>query len=314
MTPTSYGKNEPRLRSDLEAAVGQVIYNPFKRPLTSMELRDLLPGCDGYIAGLDFIDRAALECADQLKVIARYGIGVDRIDIAAAAEKSIVVTNTPFANAVSVAELAIGMILALARSIPFLTADTRTGGWSRLVGVTLEGKTFGVVGLGEIGKQVALRLRAFDCILLAHDPKPDANFAAANGIELVTLDELASRADFLSFHCSLNPETRGMVNKSFLAQVKPGAFLINTARGELIDEAALFEALQNGHLRGAALDTFTLEPPGKDNPLFGLPQVIATPHCGAHTDGAMSAMGWGALRDCLAVLRGEKPMHPISIN
>ena len=313
MTPTSYGKNEPRLRSDLEAAVGQVIYNPFKRPLTSMELRDLLPGCDGYIAGLDFIDRAALECADQLKVIARYGIGVDRIDIAAAAEKSIVVTNTPFANAVSVAELAIGMILALARSIPFLSADTRTGGWSRLVGVTLEGKTFGVVGLGEIGKQVALRLRAFDCILLAHDPTPDANFTAANGIELVTLDELASRADFLSFHCSLNPETRGMVNKSFLAQVKPGAFLINTARGELIDEAALFEALQNGQLRGAALDTFTLEPPGKDNPLFGLPQVIATPHCGAHTDGAMSAMGWGALHDCLAVLRGEKPMHPISI-
>ena len=313
MTPTSYGKNEPRLRSDLEAAVGQVIYNPFKRPLTSMELRDLLPGCDGYIAGLDFIDRAALECAAQLKVIARYGIGVDRIDIAAAAEKSIVVTNTPFANAVSVAELAIGMILALARSIPFLTADTRTGGWSRLVGVTLEGKTFGVVGLGEIGKQVALRLRAFDCILLAHDPTPDANFAAANGIELVTLDELASRADFLSFHCSLNPETRGMVNKSFLAQVKPGAFLINTARGELIDEAALFEALQNGQLRGAALDTFTLEPPGKDNPLFGLPQVIATPHSGAHTDGAMSAMGWGALHDCLAVLRGEKPMHPISI-
>ena len=313
MTPTSYGKNEPRLRSDLEAAVGQVIYNPFKRPLTSMELRDLLPGCDGYIAGLDFIDRAALECAAQLKVIARYGIGVDRIDIAAAAEKSIVVTNTPFANAVSVAELAIGMILALARSIPFLTADTRTGGWSRLVGVTLEGKTFGVVGLGEIGKQVALRLRAFDCILLAHDPTPDANFTAANGIELVTLDELASRADFLSFHCSLNPETRGMVNKSFLAQVKPGAFLINTARGELIDEAALFEALQNGQLRGAALDTFTLEPPGKDNPLFGLPQVIATPHSGAHTDGAMSAMGWGALHDCLAVLRGEKPMHPISI-
>jgi phosphoglycerate dehydrogenase-like enzyme len=290
-----------------------VIYNPFERPLTSSEVGALLPGCDGYIAGLDYIDRAAIDRADQLKVIARYGIGVDRIDLAAAAEKSIVVTNTPFANAVSVAELTIGMILSLARSIPALTADTRTGGWSRIAGITLEGKTVGLVGLGSVGKQVALRLRAFDCTLLAYDPAADADFAAANRIELVALEDVISQADFLSLHCSLLPVTRGMVNASFLAQVKPGAYLINTARGELIDEAALIEALQNGHLRGAALDAFAQEPPGKDNPLLALPQVIATPHSGAHTDGAMNAMGWGALHDCLAVLRGEEPEYPVNL-
>jgi phosphoglycerate dehydrogenase-like enzyme len=313
VTPTSYGKNEPRLRSEIEAAVGQVIYNPFDRPLTSTEVGALLPGCDGYIAGLDYIDRAALERADQLKVIARYGIGVDRVDLAAANEKSIIVTNTPFANAVSVAELTIGMIFALARSIPALTFDTRAGGWSRLSGVTLEGKTVGLIGLGAIGKQVALRLRAFDCTLLAYDPAGDVEFAAANRIELVALDEVISRADFISLHCSLLSATRGMVNAAFLSRVKPGAFLINTARGELIDEVALFEALNSGQLRGAALDAFVQEPPGKDNPLLMLPQVIATPHCGAHTDGAMSAMGWGALRDCLAVLRGEKPTYPVNL-
>jgi phosphoglycerate dehydrogenase-like enzyme len=311
VTATSYGKTDPRLRSELEAAVGQVIYNPFVRPLTSEEVSALLPGCDGYIAGLDFIDRAALEHADQLKVIARYGTGVDRVDLAAAADKSIVVTNTPFANSVSVAELTMGMILSLARSIPALTADTRAGGWSRIAGMTLEGKTVGLIGLGSVGKQVALRLRAFDCALIAYDPAADADFAAENRIDLVTLEEVISRSDFISLHCPLLPATRNMVNASFLARVKPGAFLINTARGELIEEAALCEALQSGRLRGAALDAFTQEPPEKDNPLLALPQVIATPHAGAHTDGAMNAMGWGALHDCLAVLRGDKPIYPV---
>lgn len=312
MTPTSYGKNDPRLRSELEATVGLVIYNPFGRPLTSPEVSALLPGCDGYIAGLDFIDRAALDHADQLKVIARYGTGVDRVDLAAAAEKSIVVTNTPFANSVSVAELTLGMILSLARSIPTLTEHTRAGDWPRRTGVTLERKTVGLIGLGSVGKEVAVRLRAFDCILIATDPAADAEFAAANRIDLVTLEEVISSSDFISLHCPLLPATRNMVNASFLAGVKPGAFLINTARGELIDEAALCEALQSGRLRGAALDAFAQEPPEKDNPLLALPQVIATPHSGAHTDGAMNAMGWDALHDCLAVLRGEKPAYAVN--
>ncbi len=311
VTPTSYGRSDPRLRAELEAAVGEVIYNTTGRPLTSEELRVLLPGCDGYIAGLDVIDRAALEAADRLKIIARYGVGVDNVDLTAAAEKSIVVTNTPLANASSVAELTIGLMLALARSLPALVMQTKAGQWPRTTGLTLEGKTIGLIGLGAIGKQVALRLRCFGCRIVAYDPAADAAFAAAHGVALGSLDEVLRQADFLSLHVPLTPETRGMVNAGFLARMKPGAFLINTARGEIVDEAALLEALQNGHLRGVALDVFSRQPPDPHHPLLALPQVIATPHCGAHTDGALNAMGWGALRDCLAVLRGEEPAHRV---
>lgn len=311
VTPTSYGRSDPRLRAELEAAVGEVIYNTLGRPLTSEELRALLPGCDGYIAGLDVIDRAALEAADRLKVIARYGVGIDNIDLAAAAEKSIVVTNTPLANASSVAELTIALMLALARSLPTLVAQTKAGQWPRTIGLTLEGKTVGLIGLGAIGKQVARRLRCFGCRIVAYDPAADAAFAAAHGVELSSLDEVLRQADFLSLHVPLTSETRGMVNTQFLARMKPGAFLINTARGEIVDETALLEALQSGHLRGAALDVFSRQPPDPNHPLLALPQVIATPHCGAHTDGALNAMGWGALRDCLAVLRGEEPAHRV---
>ena len=311
VTPRSYGQNDPQLRADLEEAVGEVVYSAGSRPLTSEEMQNLLPGCHGYIAGLDTIDRAVLQAADQLKVIARYGVGVDKVDLTAAREMGIVVTNTPAANAVAVAELTVGLMLSLARSIPQANAATKAGGFPRLEGVALEGKVVGLLGLGAIGKQVARRLRGFDCTVLAFDTAPDERFAQARGVGLRTRAEVVSRADFLSLHLPVLPETRGLVNAAFLHQMKRGAFLINTARGELVDEAALLEALRSGHLRGAALDAFATEPPPPDHPLLALPQVIATPHTGAHTDGATNAMGRMALRDCLAVLRGEEPAHRV---
>ena len=311
VTPRSYGQNDPQLRADLEEAVGEVVYSAGSRPLTSEEMRNLLPGCHGYIAGLDTIDRAVLQAADQLKVIARYGVGVDKVDLTAAREMGIVVTNTPAANAVAVAELTVGLMLSLARSIPQANAATKAGGFPRLEGVALEGKVVGLLGLGAIGKQVARRLRGFDCTVLAFDTAPDERFAQAHGVELRTHEEVVSRADLLSLHLPVLPETRGLVNTAFLHHMKRGAFFINTARGELVDEAALLEALRSGHLRGAALDAFATEPPPPDHPLLALPQVIATPHTGAHTDGATNAMGRMALRDCLAVLRGEEPAHRV---
>ena len=311
VTPRSYGQNDPRLRSELEAAVGDVAYTSDGRPLSSGELQKLLPGCHGYIAGLDAVDRVALDAADQLRVIARYGVGVDKVDLAAARDKGIVVTNTPGANAGAVAELAVGLMLSLARSIPHANAATKAGGFSRLDGIALEGKNVGLLGLGAIGKQVARRLQGFDCTVLAFDPAPDARFAEAHGVALCSQEEVVSRADFLSLHLPVLPETRGVANAAFLRRMKRGAFFINTARGELVDETALLEALQSGHLRGAALDAFAVEPPGADNPLLALSQVIVTPHTGAHTDGATNAMGWMALRDCLAVLRGEEPAHRV---
>ena len=311
VTPTSYGKNDPRLKSELEDLVCEVIYNPTGKPLSSEELAALLPGVDGYIAGLDVIDRAALQTADRLKVISRYGVGVDNVDIPAAREKGIVVTNTPGANSVSVAELALGLILALARQIPVAAEAVHQGKWPRLSGVSLEGKTIGILGMGAIGKQLDRRLAGFDCRILAYDPCADADFAKSNQVELTTMDGVITQADFVSLHLPLLPETRGLVNAEFLSRMKKGSFLVNTSRGEAIDEDALLEALQSGHIRGAGLDDFIVEPPDPNSPLLSLPQVIVTPHLGAQTDGATSNMGWFAMRDCLSVLRGEKPVYRI---
>lgn len=313
VTPTSYAKHDARLKSMLEETVGEVIYNPTARPLTSAELCALLPGCDGYIAGLDVIDRAALEAADRLKVIARYGVGVEKVDLQAASEQGICVTNTPNANANSVAELTVGLILALARQIPSAAASTRAGDWLRVSGVALEGKTVGILGLGSIGKAVARRVQAFDCTVIAYDPFVDFTAAEALDVTMTSPDAVIANADFISLHMPVTPETRGMVNAAFLAKTKRGSYLINTARGELIDEEALLAALQAKHLAGAALDCFSLEPPGADHPLLQLPQVIGTPHTGAHTDGAINAMGWGALQNCLAVLRGEPALNPVNL-
>lgn len=312
VTPTSYGKNDSRLKTDLEAKVGGVTYNPTGKPLTSAEVTVLLPGIDGYIAGLDAIDAAALAGADRLKVIARYGVGVDNVDLAAARARKIVVTNTPGANSASVAELALGLLLALARQIPEAVEAVHLGKWPRYAGLSLEGKTIGILGLGAIGRQLVRRLQGFDCRIVAHDPFVDAASASAMGVELTGMDDVLAQADFLSLHMPLLSGTRGVVNDEFLGRMKPGAFLINTARGEVIDEAALLRALQSGHLRGAGLDTFAKEPPDPENPLLKLPQVVATPHLGAMTDGATSKMGWMAMQDCLAVLSNEEPAHRVA--
>jgi D-3-phosphoglycerate dehydrogenase len=270
-----------------------------------------LHGIDGYIAGLDGIDANALQAADRLKVIARYGVGVDNVDLATARAKGIVVTNTPGANSVSVAELAIGLMLALARQIPEAVEAVHQGKWPRYAGLSLEGKTIGILGLGAIGKQLARHLAGFDCRILAYDPFADITFARDNHVELAALDKVVEEADFISLHLPLLPETRGMVNDTFLSKMKKGSFLINTSRGEVVDEGALLRTLQSGHLKGAGLDAFTVEPPDPKNPLLALPQVIATPHLGAQTDGATSNMGWFAMRDCLAVLRNEEPVYKV---
>lgn len=310
VTPTSYGKHDPWLKSELEARVGRVTYNPTAKPLTSAQLRGLLGDVDGYIAGLDAIDAAALAAAPDLRVIARYGVGVDNVDLEAAHTQGVVVTNTPGANAGSVAELAIALMLDLLRPILSAAAQTRAGGWPRLTGQSLEGKTVGIVGLGAIGRGVAQRLAGFGCRVLAFDVVVDTAFAERWGVGILPMADLLAQADIVSLHLPVLPTTRGLVNAAFLAQMKPGAYLLNTARGELVDEDALLAALTSGRLAGAALDAFQQEPP-TESPLLALPQVIATPHMGAHTDGATSAMGRIALADCLAVLRGAEPLYRV---
>jgi len=312
VTPTSYGKCNPGLKTKLEDQVGEVIYNTTGKPLSSSQVAALLPKIDGYIAGLDFIDQRALEAADTLKIIVRYGVGVDRVDLSAAKEKGIIVSNTPGANAVSVAELALGMILMLARQVPAAQTSLQEGRWPRFPGVSIQNKTVGIIGLGAIGKQLAVRLAAFNCEIMAHDPYPDVEFVKKNKITLVDMDILISKSDFISLHVPVLPSTRKMVNDEFIERMKEGSFLINTSRGEILDESSLIKGLDSGHIRGAALDAFEKEPPDPGNPLLSYANVICTPHLGAQTDGATNTMGEMALKECLSVLQGMDPEYQVN--
>lgn len=311
VTPTSYGRTDPGLRERLERMCGEVVYNTTGKPLPSSELRRLLPGIDGYIAGLDEIDGEALAVADRLKVIARYGVGVDRVDLDAARERGIVVTNTPGANSLSVAELAVGLMLSLVRRIPQAFNATRAGGWPRMTGRTLSGKTVGLVGFGAVGRRVAELLRGFSCTVLAYDPVVGPGVATATGVQLVDLDELLHRSDVVSLHAPLTGQTRAMANERFFEKMKPGSYLVNTARGELVVESDLLRALESDHLAGAALDVFEAEPLPAESPLLHAPKLLVTPHMASHTDEATTAMAEMATADCLSVLRGEQPQHPV---
>jgi D-3-phosphoglycerate dehydrogenase len=312
VTSTTFGKEDPSLRSTLESTLGEVVYSPVARPLTASELLPLVKEADGLIAGLDQIDSSVIEAAATLQVIARYGVGVDRVDVEAATRKGIVVTNTPGANSVAVAELTIALMLALGRRICAANQATRSGEWPRYSGIGLKGKTIGLLGFGAIGREVASRLKAFGCRIVVADPCVGPDCTDTYAVHLVPLEELLASSDFISLHASLNASTSRLVDHGFLKKMKKGAFLVNTARGELIDEGALCDALEKGHLAGAALDCFSEEPPAPDHPLFRFPQVIVTPHTGSHTDEATNAMGWISLKACLAVLRGKRPAHVVN--
>ena len=228
-----------------------------------------------------------LSKAGKLKVVGRAGIGVDNVDIKAATANGVIVMNTPFGNSITTAEHAISMMLSLARQIPQANASTHEGKWekSKFMGVELFNKTLGIIGCGNIGAIVADRAIGLKMRVIAFDPFLSEERATEIGVEKVELDELLKRADFISLHTPLTDQTRNILSAKALAQTKPGVRIINCARGGLIDEEALFEALQSGQVAGAALDVFATEP-ATDNPLFGLENVVCTPHLGASTDEA----------------------------
>jgi D-3-phosphoglycerate dehydrogenase len=237
-------------------------------------------------------DDALMEAAPKLRVIGRAGVGVDNIDADAATRRGVVVMNTPGANAVAVAELTIGLMLALARQLPKADSTMHAGKWEKksLQGVELRGKKLGILGLGRIGLEVARRARPFGMELLGHDPFVSAAVARENGIRLCTVEELFAESDYLTLHVGLTPQTEGIVNRTSLASTKKGVRIVNCARGELIVEADLADALKSGHVAGAALDVFHQEPP-KNSPFAGLPNVILTPHVAGSTAEAQEAVG-----------------------
>jgi D-3-phosphoglycerate dehydrogenase len=238
------------------------------------------------------VDDALMEHAPKLRVIGRAGVGVDNVDAEAATRRGIVVMNTPGANAVAVAELTIGLMLALARKLPAANSSMHAGKWDKksLQGAELKGKTFGILGLGRIGLEVAKRARGFGLEIIGSDPFVSAAVARENGIRLVSLDELIAGSDYLTLHVGLTPQTAGVINARTLASMKKGVRIINCARGELVEDAALVDALKSGQVGGAALDVFTVEPP-KDSPYFGLDNVILTPHIAGSTAEAQEAVG-----------------------
>ena len=237
-------------------------------------------------------DAKLLESAPKLRVIGRAGVGVDNIDTDAATRKGIVVMNTPGANAIAVAELTIGLMISLARSIPRATTTMHAGKWEKktLQGQELRGKTLGIVGLGRIGLEVARRARSFGMELIGYDPFIAPVIARENDVTLVPIDEIFRRSDYLTLHVGLTPQTEGLINATSLAVMKKGVRIINCARGELIVEQALADALKSGHVGGAALDVFHQEPL-KDSPFFGLDNVILSPHIAGSTDEAQEAIG-----------------------
>ena len=249
----------------------------------------------------------------RLQVIARAGIGVDNIDLDAATGAGIAVVNAPTGNTVAAAEHTLALILALARNVPQAYQSLKEGQWNRsaFMGIEVRNKTLGIIGLGRVGSEVARRAQSFSMHLIAHDPFVSPDFARLLGLELVPLDKLLARSDFVTLHTALTEGTRHLIGDEELATMKPGSRIINVARGELIDEDALVRALDAGPIGGAALDVFSQEPPG-DSPLVKHPKVVVTPHLGASTQEAQTEVAVEAAEQVLAVLRGEPARNTVN--
>jgi D-3-phosphoglycerate dehydrogenase / 2-oxoglutarate reductase len=253
------------------------------------------------------VDRAMMEAAPKLKLIGRAGVGVDNVDLAAATDRGIVVMNAPDGNTIATAELALGLMLALARHIPSAHSSMAAGKWDKksFMGVELRGKTLAIVGFGRVGKAVAKRALAFEMTVIAYDPFVSVEAGAAQGVEIVSLDDIYARADYITLHAVATSENQHMINKDTLAKMKRGVRIVNDSRGVLINEADLAEAVRNGHVAGAALDVFNTEPIEAGNPLVNLPGIIHLPHLGASTSEAQDAVAVQIAQNVIDGLHGE---------
>lgn len=305
----SFASTDPAPREALQRA-GVTVVQPGTPPRGS-ELAAILGDADGLIVGSIPLTEAHFAVAPRLRVVAMHGVGVDHIDLRAAAAHGVIVTNAPGSNDGAVADLAIGLMLACLRQIPAADHAARTGAWRGVVGEELAGKRVGLLGWGRIGRNVARRLSGFDVSLLVHDPYVDAEIVSASGALPHSLEDVLELADIVSLHLPLTPETDNLLGAERLALMKPGAYLINTARGGIVDESALLDLLMSGHLRGAGLDCFAVEPPD-GNPLLELPNVVVTPHIGAQTRESIARMGVIAAENVLRVLGGEEPLYRVA--
>ena len=302
ITPRSLTK-EPHPDLDrLRAAGYSLVFCSAGQQPSEDELLALLPGCVGYLAGVEPVTACVLEAASGLRIISRNGTGVDNIDLEAAGRLGIHIARAEAANARGVAELAIGLLLALARSIPFSDRALKAGGWQRRKGMELLGKTLGVVGCGRIGRQVAEMALGLGLDVLAYDVVPQRSFRPSERFRFAALEELLTQSHAITLHCPAIGGGRPVVDGPALAKMRKGVLLVNTARADLIDSTALAAALASGQVAGAAIDVYDQEPP-RDNPLVAHDRVIATPHIGGFTDESVDRAVEAAVTNLLAYLR-----------
>ncbi|UCG66761.1 MAG: phosphoglycerate dehydrogenase [Deltaproteobacteria bacterium] len=309
VTTTSF-MDTPGAHHDLLQAQGFDIVTA-RGPLDETQMFSLLGEVDGIICGDDSITRRVIEKGvPKLKVISKYGIGVDRIDLEAARQAGVPVTFTPGVNEVTVAEHVFGLMVSLARNIPQENRLVKEGQWKRITGHELWGKVLGIIGLGRIGKQVAKRALGFEMKVLGCDPIWDDPFCQEHPVgRCVMAEEILTQADFVTLHMNLTPENRCFINRERLEIMKPTAYLINCARGGLVNTAELLEALRKGEIAGYAADVLDREPPGPDDPLIrsGLENIILTPHIASRTYESVVRQATMAIRNLVAVLKGEEP-------
>lgn len=310
VTARSFGKISDTPFSILENAGIEVVSHPRRGPLTKEEIIPLIKDVEGIIVGTDMLDAEILSHGKQLKVVAKHGVGVDNVDLEAANRLGITVTNTPGANSLAVAEMAVCLMLGLSRNLVAGDNKVRSGNWQTMVGQQLSSKQVGIVGFGAIGRSLAQLLTGFGCQIVAYDPYASPEAAKEAGVTLVSLDELLETSDYISLHVPNTPETRHMISKEAFGKMKKSAYLINVARGGVVDEYALAQALEQGEIAGAACDVFSEEPPSLDHPLFKAPNLVVTPHTGAHSREAMDGMSITAARNVVAIL-GDEECHNV---
>lgn len=311
ITSRSYGRYFPNHLEALKK-VGEPVYAE-KVPMKEDQLLNIIGEYDAFLAGVDEITAKVIEKAENLKIIARHGVGVDNVDIKAATENGVIVTYTPGANTNAVAEHTLALMMSVIRDIPNAHKRVKEGKWGGgRMAIELYGKTLGIIGLGKIGQRVATICKCLGMEVISYSPKARPEDAARLGVKLVSLEELLNKSDVVVITTSYSPEKYHMINEERLRMMKKTAYIVNTARGELIDEKALAKALKEGWIAGAALDVMEKEPPSPDNELLQLDNVIITHHIAAHTLEAVKNMGDMVTEDILLALQGKTPKNIVN--
>jgi len=308
LTTTSF-QDTPGSHHDLLASTGFEIVTE-RGPLAEDRMLELAGEFDAFLCGDDAITEAVIaKSLPRLKLISKYGIGLDKIDLKAATAAQIPVLFTPGVNHTTVAEHAFLLLLAIEKNLLFSCDATRKGEWKRKTGHEIMGKTLGIIGLGRIGKEVAIRARAFGMPVVAYDVYWDDAFAASHEVKrAASIEEIFTSADVISLHTNLTPETRDMIRKETIASMKPGVIIINCARGEIVHTDDMAAALHSGHVGGYGTDVLEVEPPSPDNPLLTAPNCVVTPHIGSRTYESVVRQATAAVTNLILASKGEKPL------